>query len=337
MKYCRIVRRYRSIFELLIVGDGGTCNLSLACSVLLVLIQSFVAIHPPKSRPSSSQSSMAARSGGPEARSGLCDRRRRRCLRSRPQAARSGRPAIGRCSCSCCCWVFLNLDSFRDFSRAFGSWSDAVSFGGSGAERSGYALPNQPMFDDPRFKLLIVGDKGTGKTTFVKRLLREDFEEIYELCTNLLVLSLRITATTGIEVYPLHFFTNRGMIRFDCSDTPGQGLRDGYYIRGQCAIIMFDVTAGSTYMNVPGWHRDLCRVCENIPIVLCGNKVDGENRQVEAGQFTYGWSNNLQHYEISARNMYNLEEPFLYLARELVGYLSKTCKSCLQRLFWSSS
>lgn len=30
-------------------------------------------------------------------------------------------------------------------------------------------------------------------------------------------------------------------------------------IHGQCAIIMFDVTARLTYKNVPTWHRDLCR------------------------------------------------------------------------------
>jgi GTP-binding nuclear protein Ran len=51
------------------------------------------------------------------------------------------------------------------------------------------------------------------------------------------------------------------------------GLRDGYYIQGQCAVIMFDVTSRVTYKNVPNWHRDLVRVCENIPIVLVGNKV----------------------------------------------------------------
>jgi len=65
---------------------------------------------------------------------------------------------------------------------------------------------------------------------------------------------------------------------FNVWDTAGQekfgGLRDGYYIQGQCGIIMFDVTARITYKNVPNWHRDLERVCENIPIVLCGNKVD---------------------------------------------------------------
>lgn len=74
------------------------------------------------------------------------------------------------------------------------------------------------------------------------------------------------------------FYTNRGAIKFNVWDTAGQekfgGLRDGYYIQGQCAVIMFDVTSRVTYKNVPNWHRDLTRVCENIPIVLCGNKVD---------------------------------------------------------------
>lgn len=42
---------------------------------------------------------------------------------------------------------------------------------------------------------------------------------------------------------------------------------------------MFDVTSRITYKNVPNWHRDLERVCENIPIVLCGNKVDVKVRR----------------------------------------------------------
>lgn len=41
---------------------------------------------------------------------------------------------------------------------------------------------------------------------------------------------------------------------------------------------MFDVTARITYKNVPNWHRDLVRVCENIPIVLVGNKVRAKPR-----------------------------------------------------------
>jgi len=89
---------------------------------------------------------------------------------------------------------------------------------------------------------------------------------------------MQFVATLGVEVHPLTFSTNFGTICFNVWDTAGQekfgGLRDGYYIQGQCGIIMFDVTSRITYKNVPNWHRDLERVCENIPIVLCGNKVD---------------------------------------------------------------
>ena len=64
----------------------------------------------------------------------------------------------------------------------------------------------------------------------------------------------------------------------------------------------------------------VCRVCENIPIVLCGNKVDVKNRQVKPKQVTFHRKKNLQYHEISAKSNYNYEKPFLYLARKLVGY-----------------
>lgn len=49
---------------------------------------------------------------------------------------------------------------------------------------------------------------------------------------------------------------------------------------------MFDVTSKITYKNVPNWHRDLERVCENIPIVLCGNKVDVKVRSFHYYSFS---------------------------------------------------
>lgn len=98
------------------------------------------------------------------------------------------------------------------------------------------------------------------------------------------------------------------------------GLRDSYYYQTQAAIIMFDVTNRVTYRNVPSWHRDIMRVCDNIPVVLCGNKCDSKDRQVKNKQITFHKKKNLQYYDISARTNYNFEKPFLWLARQLLKY-----------------
>ena len=64
---------------------------------------------------------------------------------------------------------------------------------------------------------------------------------------------------------------------------------------------------------------DLVRVCENVPIVLTGNKVDVKERKVKAKTITFHRKKNLQYYDISAKSNYNFEKPFLWLARKLVG------------------
>ena len=90
-------------------------------------------------------------------------------------------------------------------------------------------------------------------------------------------------------------------------------------ILGQCAIIMFDVTSRITYKSVPNWYRDLTRVCENIPIVLCGNKVEVKDRKVKAKQITFHRKKNLQYFEISAKVNYNFEKPFIWITRKVAG------------------
>lgn len=69
-----------------------------------------------------------------------------------------------------------------------------------------------PFQGAPEFKLILVGDGGVGKTTFVKRHLTGEFEKKY-------------VATLGVEVHPLGFHTNRGPIKFNVWDTAGQEVR----------------------------------------------------------------------------------------------------------------
>ncbi|KAG9404948.1 hypothetical protein AC1031_005155 [Aphanomyces cochlioides] len=162
----------------------------------------------------------------------------------------------------------------------------------------------------PEFKLILVGDRGVGKSAFIKRHIYGEFEEKY-------------TATLGTEVHALMFDTNFGPIQFHCWDIAGPGksggLLGGYFIQGQCAIVMFDVTSRISYKNVPNWHRDVVRVCENIPMVLCGNKVDMKDRKVKVRQIAFHRKKNMQYFDISVKTHCNIDKPFLSLARRLVG------------------
>ena len=71
--------------------------------------------------------------------------------------------------------------------------------------------------------------------------------------------------------------------------------------------------------NVPKWYKDLTRVCEAIPIVLVGNKVDVRDRKVKAKQITFHRKKNLQYYDISAKSNYQFEKPFVWLLRRMVN------------------
>ena len=161
----------------------------------------------------------------------------------------------------------------------------------------------------PTFKLILVGDGKTGKTSFTKRHLTGEYATEYN-------------ATHGAQVHSLVFHTNRGPIEFKIWDIGQEelgGLGQDYYIQSHCAIIMFDVTAPVTYKNVPRWREGLVRMCEFIPMVLCGNKIDNKNPRVKHISVLERRFSNLQYCGISARSNENYEKPFLWLARKLMG------------------
>ena len=66
--------------------------------------------------------------------------------------------------------------------------------------------------DMPTFKLVLVGDGGTGKTTFVKRHLTGNFISLRDEFLKHLnsgEFEKKYVATLGVEVHPLVFHTNR--------------------------------------------------------------------------------------------------------------------------------
>ena len=110
------------------------------------------------------------------------------------------------------------------------------------------------------YKLVIVGSGGSGKSTFVKKLLTDKFEKKYN-------------PTIGVEVKKYE--------EFEIWDCAGQekfkGLSDGFYIGCNCAIIMFDGLSPS-FREIRKYRRVLRTSRGNIPIVICFNHFECRDR-----------------------------------------------------------
>jgi GTP-binding nuclear protein Ran len=158
------------------------------------------------------------------------------------------------------------------------------------------------------FKIVLLGDGGCGKTTLMRRFETGEFEKRY-------------IATLGVEVTPLIFKTNRGIIKYSIWDTAGQekfgGLKSDYYQCADLAIIFFDVTSRITLKNVRQWEREFKTVCPNAPIIFVGNKADIIDRKVKReeiqSRFIGQW-----YFDISAKSNYNFDKPFLQAAKLLL-------------------
>jgi GTP-binding nuclear protein Ran len=115
------------------------------------------------------------------------------------------------------------------------------------------------------FKLIMVGDGGVGKTSFVKRFKTGEQAKVDR-------------STPGYDVYEIPFFTSHGPIKLLIWDIAGSEkqdkIKDCFFIGAHCAILMFDLTSRISYKNVPDWYKEVTSVCDNVPIVLVGNKVE---------------------------------------------------------------
>jgi GTP-binding nuclear protein Ran len=163
-------------------------------------------------------------------------------------------------------------------------------------------------------KIIVVGDGGVGKTTYVRRYTQGSFQTPY-------------VPTLGVEVVYLSSELNHLPLQdvtpnsTSVWDTAGQekyiGLRDGYYVGATGAIVMFDVTNLNSFKSVPKWLKYIRNTCGNIPIYICGNKVDVVGRAVSPaliGDFMKkGAGGNTFYQDVSAKSCYNFDGGFKWL------------------------
>ena len=127
------------------------------------------------------------------------------------------------------------------------------------------------MDSSPAFEIVIAGSSGVGKTSFLKRHLRGEFENNH-------------VATLDVKMYTHEFLTCHGHVCFKLWDCAGQKkfrhIQDAPWVKAQGAIIMFDVTSPLSFEDAIDWRRDVLKVCGDIPVAIVGNKADLKERQV---------------------------------------------------------
>ena len=168
-----------------------------------------------------------------------------------------------------------------------------------------FSLPQPAVF-----KVLIIGDGGVGKTTYVNQLNPTGSGAYMD--------------NLGVRLHEIVLDSNYGKITFCVWDTAGQEkfgkLRDSFYEGADSAIIMFDVASFTSFENVLMWRQEILRTCGNIPLVLLGNKVDIPNRKVEYRNICQNpVLALLKTYEVCAPSNYQVVQPFVWLAFNLLN------------------
>jgi len=178
-----------------------------------------------------------------------------------------------------------------------------------------------------RFKVVLIGDGGVGKTSIARRYLGEGFTQEY-------------IKTIGANFYvkrtifaDAHF--GKILIEWNIWDLAGQPtwdqVRPLYYKGAKAALVVFDVTSPRSYYNVPKWISELWKnVGGVLPFVLIGNKIDLRDKHPnalppEAGKKYAELASQkvgirIPYLETSAKTGENINEAFNHLARVILEY-----------------
>ena len=141
-------------------------------------------------------------------------------------------------------------------------------------EKPQRVIPNNRISADYNFifKVILLGDSKVGKSSLVKRLIDESFNNKYEETTHYDTVLKRVMTEDG-DVVMLHIFDTAGLDRFD-------SLQGIYFKGAQGFVIVFDYTRSETFQNVTKWIKQLRdRATITDPtIVVLGNKVDIQDK-----------------------------------------------------------
>jgi len=187
-------------------------------------------------------------------------------------------------------------------------------------------LPEDFQKYDLSFKIVIIGDSGTGKSCFFYRANKKDFEEAYN-------------ATVGFEFSTFNIWINEKVIKLQIWDTGGQelykSLLANFYRNSSLAIIAYSIDNKNSFKNIEKWLKDLKAQNPDIKIFLVGNKSDLEEyRKVSKDEGeNFAKENKFDmFFETSAKSDYNnVQKVFIEAAKFLYSQYMESQKEIKKR------
>lgn len=159
--------------------------------------------------------------------------------------------------------------------------------------------------DLSRFKCLILGDYGVGKTSFCET-----------LCASEEALKVR-----GAILHPLSLSTSAGPISLMLCEPAGQEkygeLEDDFFRGADCAVHMFSVESRRSYDRLYGDKKRLTDMCGNVPSVLVANFCDVTKPKIRKVMIQFHLHYNIPMFEVSTKDNSDCHVPLLWLCKVL--------------------
>lgn len=172
---------------------------------------------------------------------------------------------------------------------------------------------------DYRFKIILIGNSGVGKTCIVNKAKKNKF-------------SLDEKSTLGIEFYNINVKIDNKIIDLQIWDTCGQekyhAITKNYYAKTSLAVFIYDITSRKSLINLEEWMDDLKNVISpDIKMYLVGNKNDVLERDVKEDDVNKFFKNEsfikklkpLLKKEIAAKNyLWTLQKFFMKIQKAFI-------------------
>ena len=161
-----------------------------------------------------------------------------------------------------------------------------------------------------KYKMIIFGAQGVGKTSLVQRFVSDKFEINYD-------------TTLGHNVYEKLINLDKFTISLLIFDFGGQeqfkSLRKKLSKSADTAFLVYDVTDKKSFDKLSEWRTELLDVADDIPFILLGNKIDlVQERQItrEEGENISKQFGAISFIETSAKTGEFVNNAFTILTQE---------------------